>query len=165
MRLTTLFITMCLALSGAACDKDDDNGPGDGGGGWLVTDDGISVFVPTYGDEIGDYDITTRGDAVWVVAADGFALRSLDAGDSWQALDLDTTRDLHAVAAVDDALYIAGERLAMMSKDDGDSWTVIDDGDRVWTDIEADAGGAVLTARDGSTWRYAGASLVRADRP
>lgn len=179
--LSTLLLSLCVGL-GAGCKDDDkpkpgpgtgDSGDGGGGGAWLVGQDGAMVNVALDG-EIGDYDlgseedlldIDCRGaDSAFVVGELGTLLRTWDAGKSWAALDLGTTRTLRSVAVSEGTvLYVGGDRgFALRSDDDGDTWSELVAGSADITGVSTNHDGALALMVDaaGAVWRWDG-SLTR----
>lgn len=145
---------LCLVGAATGCDKGDDTGDGDAteesssdetstettggddGEFWAVGGDSemLRVGLDTLDDGYvldlaGEPDlnaIACRGvDEAWVVGAGGVALRTQDAGSSWELTSTGITSDLRGVtAALAATVWAAGDGAVLRSTDDGMSWEV-----------------------------------------
>lgn len=163
-----------LVSSALACKKGGDDpspGPDDGdgpSGSWATGDDGSMYNIKPDGSLGPGYDleadtdllaIACRGlDTAFVVGEQGLMLRTFDGGDSWEAIELSTTRTLRDVAAArPDIVYVAGDQMLVRSIDSGDSWTEVAVPAASWLQVVTDHLGAtgLALADDGSLWRWA----------
>jgi len=109
----------------------------------------------------------------WITTADGFVLRSSDAGATWTVVDTASTKALHAIRFVGATGWVVGARGAILhSPDLGATWTKLDAGvathlrgiaavgsSNVW--IVGD-GGAVISSSDASAhWARANAGSAQ----
>ncbi|HTM20769.1 MAG TPA: YCF48-related protein [Kofleriaceae bacterium] len=167
-------IAAAALLPVGACKKSS-NGPGGPGGpsgpsgSWATGDDGSMYNLRPDGTLGNGYDlgieqdllaITCRGlDTAFVVGEQGIMLRTFDGGDSWEAIDLNTTRTLRDVAAAaPDLVYVAGDQLLLVSRDSGDSFTEVAAPAQDWIQVVTDHTGAVAMAltAEGAVWRWTG---------
>jgi photosystem II stability/assembly factor-like uncharacterized protein len=164
-------ITIALAVTAgfgfAGCKK-----KGGGGGAWLVGENGLMANLRADGTMGPGYDlggsddllgIGCRGDEVaFVVGEGGTALRTYDAGASWQAIDVGTTAALRDVAVAWELVYVAGDDGVRVSTDDGDRWTSLPGATQAFRTISTTDTGelALALAADGSVWRWDGATLA-----
>lgn len=130
-RLITISVVLLIALSGC---KKKSSGPGGPGGAWLVGQDGLMADLGL-DDRLGDgYDLGTdhdllgiacKGlDTAFVVGELGTLLRTFDGGESWDVIDLETTRTLRSIAiGSGSTIYVGGDALLTMSRDAGTTWT------------------------------------------
>ncbi|HUQ03896.1 MAG TPA: YCF48-related protein [Kofleriaceae bacterium] len=156
---------LLIGAGGAGCKKKGDGG-GPGPGGWLVGSDGLMASVDTEGalgpgyDLDSDHDllgIACRGlDTAFVVGELGTFLRTFDGGESWDVIDLDTTRTLRSVAAADDVVYTGGDGLLLRSPDRGTTWAPLPvDPSASWNAVTTGHGGAALAlSASGAVWRH-----------
>ncbi len=160
-----------LAL-GAGCKKSSNGPSGPGGpsgpsGSWLTGDDGSMYNLGTDGTLGQGYDleaeqdllaITCRGlDTAFVVGEQGLMLRTFDGGDSWEAIDLETTHTLRDVAAArPEIVYAAGDQVLVVSHDSGDSWQDVPVAAASWLQVVTDHLGGISLAMngDGEVWRW-----------
>jgi hypothetical protein len=155
-----------MVASVGACKKKK-KGTGGGGSSWIVGQDGAMIRLDGDTGAVADYtletdadllDIACRGiDAAWVVGERGTALRTLDGGDSWEALDIGYEGSLRAVAvASHDFVFAAGDGPLLASNDSGDSWRAIADSDGAWTSVATnhDGSAVVATTAGGDIYQY-----------
>lgn len=140
---------------------------GDGGGAWAVGEDGTMLNVDADGVLGEGYDLTTSADFfgiacrgstdAWVVGERGTLLRTLDAGASWDVIDVGVTSTLRAVAAAENGVvYVVGDGVALVSRDAGDSWRRISVPAHQLVGAATDAAGAValLVSASGEIHHY-----------
>jgi photosystem II stability/assembly factor-like uncharacterized protein len=156
---------LLIGVGGAGCKKKGDGG-GPGPGGWLVGEDGLMASIDTSGalgpgyDLDSDHDllgIACRGlDTAFVVGELGTFLRTFDGGESWDVIDLDTTRTLRSVATADDVVYAGGDGLLLRSPDRGTTWAPLPvDPSASWNAVTTGHGGAALAlSASGGVWRH-----------
>ena len=167
MKVSIVTSLIASALLAGGCKKKDDTGsPGPGPSAWLVGADGLMAAVETSGtlgpgyDLDSDHDllgIACRGlDTAFVVGELGTFLRTFDGGESWDVIDLDTTRTLRSVAAADDVVYAGGEGLLLRSPDRGTTWASLPvDPSAQWNAVTTGhGGGALALAVSGGVWRH-----------
>jgi photosystem II stability/assembly factor-like uncharacterized protein len=165
---TTTLLMGSLAASlllGVGCKKGGGS-PGPGPSGWLVGSDGLMAAVETSGtlgegyDLDSDHDllgIVCRGkDTAFVVGELGTFLRTFDAGETWEVIDLETTHTLRSVAAAGDDVYVGGDGLLVRSPDRGTTWSSLPvDPSARWNAVAAGDGGTALAlSASGGVWRY-----------
>lgn len=163
-RSNVLFISLVIAVAG--CSKKKSSGPG--GGAWLVGQDGMMADLGLDDRLGGGYDldsehdllgIACRGlDTAFVVGELGTLLRTFDGGETWDVVDLETTRTLRAVATgAGDSIYVAGDALLTMSPDGGATWVRLPvDPSVSWLAVAAGhdaARGALALDAAGGVWR------------
>lgn len=147
-------------------------GGGGGGGGsssWLVGTSGTMIRV-SHRDprDLGSYDLGSRPDLfaiacrgdheAWVTGAAGTILRTFDGGAHWDAIPGGGTAALRSVAVAESGgVYVAGDQGTLLfSADSGQRWAKVSAGAVSFTGVTTTALGdvALLTAADGSLWRY-----------
>lgn len=150
MRNSWLVSALALATMFAfGCKK-----KGDGGGAWAVGDSSTMIQIDSdgflgdgYNLEVGAalLDIDCRGATdAFVVGERGMALRTFDAGASWEQLDLGITSPLRGVVAAQrDIIYVVGDGVALVSADSGDSWQAVPDAGGQLVGVATDATGNV----------------------
>jgi photosystem II stability/assembly factor-like uncharacterized protein len=149
------------------------SGGGGGGGGsssWLVGSSGTMIRV-SHKDprDLGEYNLGSRPDLfaiacrgdheAWVTGAAGTILRTFDGGAHWDAIAGGGSAALRSVAVAESGgVYVAGDQGTLLfSADSGQRWVRISGGGAAsFTGVATTALGdvALLTAADGSLWRY-----------
>jgi photosystem II stability/assembly factor-like uncharacterized protein len=182
--LPALALAPLLFALGCSGKGDDDGGPNPDPdpdpSAWLVGDQG-SMFAVTAGGESSTYPLEHDEDlraiaclgehTAWVVGDAGTVLRSRDAGQSWDAIDLGTRVDWAALAVAEasieplESLWLVGSDGAIAHTSDGaTSWTFVEGVAVDFTGVATtiDGSDAIAVADDGSIWQIdlAGASLV-----
>ena len=143
-----------------------------GGGAWLVGENGLMANIRADGSMGADYDLGTDDDldaitcrgaqTAFVVGQGGTFLRTFDGGETWESVDLGTTRALTDVASGAGVVYVAGDSVFSQSFDDGDTWDALPGtGTAVWRSVATghDGAAAVLVRADGSIWRWDGSAI------
>jgi photosystem II stability/assembly factor-like uncharacterized protein len=161
-------IALCIGfavISLCSCKKK----KGTGGGSWLVGEDGLMANLSATGERGADYSldvpddllaIACRGaDTGFVVGERGLLLRTFDAGETWDAVDVGSSATLRAVAvgeSASDIVYVAGDGIFLRSSDSADTFEPIAGASRAWQSLATDHTGAValLVDGDGAIWRY-----------
>lgn len=94
----------------------------------------------------------------WASGQDGTVIRTLDAGETWARVDLGSSGTLRGIRVVDQHIvYVVGDGGAIhVTHDGGAEWRGIDAPDIDFAAVTTDARGdvALVTALDGSIWRY-----------
>jgi photosystem II stability/assembly factor-like uncharacterized protein len=163
-----LLLGSTVLLTGACKKGTGSTGSGGGGGGaWFVGENGLMDNIKPDGTLGADYDtgetgnltgITCRGAATaFVVGDNGTFLRTFDGGETWEPMDLGTTRAIADVASGAGAVFVAGDGVLEASYDDGETFSPLPgNGTASWRSVATDHTGAVavLLRLDGSIWRY-----------
>lgn len=176
MKLPALALA-CLAL--AACNDGPDksttsNTSGSGSGGsWAVGERGAMVRLDPDGEvafyplELGEdlRAIACKGrDQAVVAGAAGVVLTTVDAGATWQRIDIGGAAELRAVALSDgDRGYIVGDGLALRTLDDSLSWDPLPIDAHDWTSVATNVSGmtALLTSAAGQIFRLEDTTLTQ----
>ncbi len=166
-------LAVALAL-GSSCDSCGGGGGGGGGGSWLVGRDGLMLNVATTPGQARPYGLRTRRDLTdivcrgefeaWVVGQAGTLLTTSDGGATWIEAALGTTETLRGVAVAEQGTaYAVGDAgIFFRSVDHGHHWQALPAGPVAWTAVATrdDGGAALLTAIDGSLWRFDGTTAA-----
>jgi photosystem II stability/assembly factor-like uncharacterized protein len=163
-------LTLACALTLAACNDGPDKGTttntGSGSGGsWAVGQRGAMVRLDPEGDiafyplEIDDdlRAIACKGHEQAVVAgAGGVVLTTVDAGVTWNRIDIGGSAELRAVALSEgDRGYIVGDGVALRTQDDSLTWETLPIDPHDWSAVATNVSGklTLLTSAAGDIYR------------
>mgnify|MGYP002619577911 CR=1 FL=1 len=94
----------------------------------------------------------------WASGSDGTVIRTVDGGQTWTRIDLETRATLRGIDIVHPFLvYVAGDDGAFhLTQDGGVTWQSVDTAPVDFSAVATDGHGevALVTALDGSIWRY-----------
>jgi photosystem II stability/assembly factor-like uncharacterized protein len=166
------FLVAAAALAATSCKTKGGGGSGGGstssGSSWLVGVAGTMIRLNHKElRDLGEYElpvvsdlfgIACRGEReAWVAGAQGTILHSSDGGATWQVVPSGVTDALRSVAvAYEGGVYVAGDGVLLFTADAGVRWRRVSAGATSFTGVATTATGdlALLTAADGSLWRY-----------
>ncbi len=139
-----------------------------GQGGVIRTTDAGQSWTQIY--ESGStrfYDMDRQGDRIFLAGYDRKMHRSLDGGESWEAIDTPSEQNIFEVDIVDETtIYAAGRNGEIIrSSDNGDTWVLLSppveitigeilflDADRGWVGIDVFHPNIYYTGDAGATW-------------